>query len=359
MKLLVYPMNKSLAPLGRYADMVTDYDQVIPVAPRSFGYGTGDMAVVDGGMESGVNITYDLKAALEACDAAFLDYCPTANLDGKQYMDVIQSLVNTGRRVSISDDLQDFLVRHGYETIKKLPIEILEYNKNNIVLNEEKRLLDLSVPCIFVFGSGDLTNKFDIQLGLRKAFQKAGYTVMQLGTKKYSSLFGFDPLPKFILESGDSQQKVLDFNHYVYEKAKSDNADVVIIGIPGGIMPNNPYQFTEFGEPAFLIGNALKSDISILSLYCAPYPQEVLQYLLNICKYRFGSPTHYISLACQDMMVSPETLEFQTLSIPVKRINDDILPQVTCLGAKVFAAMDTEGMNHVAKQIIAELSENI
>ena len=59
------------------------------------------------------------------------------------------------------------------------------------------------------------------------------------------------------------------------------------------------------------------------------------------------------------MMVSPETLEFQTLSIPVKRINDDILPQVTCLGAKVFAAMDTEGMNHVAKQIIAELSENI
>lgn len=204
-----------------------------------------------------------------------------------------------------------------------------------------------------------INTTFDIQLGLRKVFQKAGYTVMQLGTKKYSSLFGFDPLPKFILESGDSQQKVLDFNHYVYEKAKSDNADVVIIGIPGGIMPNNPYQFTEFGEPAFLIGNALKSDVSVLSLYCAPYPQETLQYLLNICKYRFGSPTHYISLACQDMMVSPETLEFQTLSIPLKRIKGDILSQVTCPDAEVFAAMDTESVNHVAEQILADLSENI
>ncbi|NBI18798.1 TIGR04066 family peptide maturation system protein [Neglecta sp. X4] len=359
MKLLVYPMNKSLAPLGRYVDMLDGYDQVIPVAPRSFGYGTSDMATVDGGMESGVNITHDLKSALEVCDAAFLDYYPTANLDGKQYMDVLQSLVNAGKRVWISDDLQDFLVRHGYEEIGGLPVKILEYNKSNIVLNEEKRLLELPVPCIFVFGSGDLTNKFDIQLGLRRAFQKAGYVVTQLGTKKYSPLFGFDPLPKFILEPGGSQKKVLDFNHYVYEKAKSENADVVIIGIPGGIMPNNPYQFTEFGEPAFLIGNALKSDVSILSLYCAPYPQETLQYLLNICKYRFSSPTHYISLACQDMMVSPETLEFQTLSIPVKRIKEDILPQVTCPGAKVYAAMDTEGMNYVAEQILAELSENI
>ena len=114
MKLLVYPMNKSLAPLGRYVDMLDGYDQVIPVAPRSFGYGTSDMATVDGGMESGVNITHDFKSALEVCDAAFLDYYPTANLDGKQYMDVLQSLVNAGKRVWISDDLLYFLLRHGY-----------------------------------------------------------------------------------------------------------------------------------------------------------------------------------------------------------------------------------------------------
>lgn len=359
MKLLVYPMNKSLAPLGRYGDMVKSCEQVIPVAPRSFGYGTGDIAVVDGGTECGVKITYDLDAALTDCTDVFVDYYPAVNLSAVQYMDTLKKAANAPKNLFISGSLWDFLLKEGCKDVEKLPLHILDYQKDNIILNNEKRLLELPAPCIFVFGAGDLTNKFDIQLGLRKVFQRRGYNVTQLGTKSYSSLFGFDPLPQFIFEPGDSQKKVMDFNHYVYEKAKSEHADVIIIGVPGGIMPNNPYEFTGFGEMAFLMGSALKADAAILSLYCAAYPEDTLQYLIDICKYRFNAPVHYVNLACNDMMISTETLEFQTLSVPVSHVTSEILPQVTCLRTNVFAIMDPSGMEELGQKILKELESNL
>ena len=359
MKLLVYPMNKSLAPLGRYGDMLESFDQAIPVSPRSFGYGTEDIAVIDGGTKTGVTLTCDLESALSQCDAIYMDWYPAANISEQQNMDIVDRSVDMGKRVFLSEDLFSRLKDRGQERIAQLPIKVLGYNTENITLNEEKRLLDIPVPCVLVFGSGDFTNKFDIQLGLRREFQKAGYKVTQLGTKKYSSLFGFDPLPQFIMETGDLREKILNFNHYIYEKVKSENSDVVVIGVPGSIMQNNPYEFTEFGEIAFLIGSALKADAAILSLYCAPYPEETLQYLLDICKYRFNAPAHYVNLACNDMMLSAETLQFQTLSIPIERVKSEILPQVKCPSTKTFTAMDSNSMEKMAGAILEEFETNI
>lgn len=48
---------------------------------------------------------------------------------------------------------------------------------------------------------------------------------------------------------------------------KEESLDVIILGVPGGVMPYSSEIPNGFGEPAFIIANAIKLDIAIYSTY--------------------------------------------------------------------------------------------
>ncbi len=287
MKIMLYPMNHNLVPLTRNYDLLSEYNTIYPVAPKSFGYDKEDISAFDGGAPSGIYVTSDYKQIMSDVDAVLIDYS-TSMLPLKNYNEVISSALNDKKSVLLSTNPQERFLKESFGF--EVPIgNILSFSDKKAMGIKEKRLLEMPVPIVMVFGSGENTNKFDIQLALRKEFESAGYKITQFGTKPYSSLFGFEPLPNFIFSKDHLAKKVLDFNHYVYENIERDDSDIAIVGVPGGIMPINPHGFDECGELAFLISMALRPDETILSLYADDYSREMLENLFNICKYRFNT----------------------------------------------------------------------
>lgn len=59
-------------------------------------------------------------------------------------------------------------------------------------------------------------------------------------------------------------QKKLRFNHYVNYIANSEDADIVIVGVPGGVVPISNKLF-DFGIMNYMVANAVKPDYVILN----------------------------------------------------------------------------------------------
>lgn len=355
MKLMIFPMNRELAVMVRGCRQLCDYDEILPVAPKGFGYDGDDIAAFDGGPETGILVQSDHKKMLPNADAVFVDYCDSV-LRPQDYSDVIESALAAEKKVFATRFLYDYLKDAGYE-IHIPETHILHFSPNSAQSIREKKLLEIPVPCVLVFGAGESTNKFDIQLALRKEFQAAGYQVTQLGSKPYSALFGIEPLPGFLFEKEYLHQKILALNHYVYEKAMAEESDAVIIGVPGGILPINPYEYKECGELAFIIAAATRPDEAILSLYTGEYTSDMLQNLINVCKYRFNTAASHICISNFAASISQESIQTEYTSVTTEWINREIIAKEKQFD--LFSALDESEMQRVAREIITKLESAV
>ena len=93
---------------------------------------------------------------------------------------------------------------------------------------------------VFVASVIENTNKFDVQLGLRKFLQEEGYKVSQIGTKEYCELFGFHAIPEFMYANQLSEaDKIVWFNRICKSIELQEKPDIFIIGVPGATMVFN------------------------------------------------------------------------------------------------------------------------
>ncbi len=222
-----------------------------------------------------------------------------------------------------------------------------------------EKLLPIPVPVIMVFGIGDHCNKFSIQLKLRDYFQKQGYHVMSCGSKPFSKLFGVEALPKFLFDDMNDGMKIRQFNAYIYHRVKRENPDVVVIGIPGGIMQLNPYKFREFGESAFIISNSVKADLSIFSLYKQDFTYEFIDKLIHLCKYRYNFQVGYINIANTNYNISSEDMEERLTTISSRHILEDVLNEIHYEGVSFFNALNEVSMKGACDEMLKELEYNI
>ena len=151
------------------------------------------------------------------------------------------------------------------------------------------------MPVVLVAGQGQQCNKFDIQLGLRRKFQEADYKVSQVGTKRYSSLFGFHTLPQFL--EAPLWKKILLYNRYFKDIVSREEPEVLIVGVPGGIMSIDEWYNELFGETAIAIAKSLSPDVTILSLYLSKMDSEFLNETKNYFRYALGVSPDYFHLS--------------------------------------------------------------
>ena len=77
-------------------------------------------------------------------------------------------------------------------------------------------------------GMGPNTNKFYMQLALKKYFEEKGYQTLVVGSNELSTLFGVPMLPSSMFENISFRQKILILNQYICEKAKEYRPDIII-----------------------------------------------------------------------------------------------------------------------------------
>lgn len=176
-------------------------------------------------------------------------------------------------------------------------------------IKEERRI---TVPIVFIAGMTLYTEKFQVQLALRKKLQENDYQVSQIGSKSYSSLFGFHPYPAFMEGNMNNEQKMVAFQKYVKYLEMKEKPDLILIGIPGGIMAVNKKHHFDFGITAFMIAQAVDADYVIMNmLYSKGYTVEQLEEIKQVCRYRLNFEIDSFHLS--NTMIDPMSLMYDHL----------------------------------------------
>lgn len=352
--LLIYPFCDEFIEFARCKEAMEGYDKLILVAPKSFGLDGEDASTCDGGDPLNIIISSDFIGGMEQADAAFFGYVG-ANITEQNYIEKIRTVLDHKKKVYITKELKE----HLGEFDNSGQTEVLENTKEMFKEELTEQLLPIPVPVIMVFGIGDHCNKFSIQLKLRDYFQSQGYRVMSCGSKSFSKLFGIEAFPQFLFDDMNDGMKIRLFNTYIYHRVKRENPDVVVIGIPGGIMQINPFIFREFGESAFIISNAVKADISVFSLYKQDFTHEFMEKLINLCKYRYNFPISYINIANTNLNISSEDKQEHFTTVSSQHIIEEVLKELHYEDVTFFNALNEDSMREACDKICKELENNI
>lgn len=177
---------------------------------------------------------------------------------------------------------------------------------------------NIDTPVIFVAGVSINTEKFDVQMAVRRKLIEAGYKVSQIGSKQNCELMGFHSFPRFMREHIVDFEKIVLLKKYIKYIEVTEKPEIIIIGIPGGIMPLNQKHHFDFGLTAFMVANAVHPDYVIMNLfYRTDYTKEQLDEFSHVCNGRlnFEIDSFHIS----NVFIEPSSLN----SIDVKYIGVD------------------------------------
>ncbi|WP_238915659.1 TIGR04066 family peptide maturation system protein [Clostridium sp. YIM B02555] len=363
-KLMIYPFDKEVTDIARYRENLKNYQLINVISPKGWGLNGKDSNKLDGGKETGMIISEEFEDALKKCDAVFFSDTKKQSLFDT-YLNKINMANGQNKEIVMTKELYKKLSLQENINVDVNFINTTMIDFSEFVIREFKhKLYKIDTPILGVFGVGDYCNKFDIQLGLRSKFEKDGYKVSQLGTKQYSELFGIYNLPEFLFASDMSMEnKILNFNHYIHNIEINEEPDIIILGIPGGIMPLSNEYTNYFGELALIMSKAVPIDIGILSIY---YTKEIEIKTLNdikqYCKYALQCDVDYFNLANIKYEREPSSGEVYFTTISNHKVMEFISEKKDIYKAhnlNLFSILDENSFVGGYECIISDLTEGI
>lgn len=336
-KAVVFPINYDNREIIQYSSLIEDYTIVLGIVLEKFSDDTfpDDKVLRYSDLEI-ESIEFDTIIFLSRVE----DYSPDL------YSSLINKAINLKKEIVITSDIyelfQNILKDYEKTVIIKKNKEI-EDLKNNYDKQELKMLKNIRTPIISVIGMGDYCNKFSCELELRKFFVSRRYKVLQIGSKNISFLFGFENLPDFLYQKDYSlEDKAFLFNYFVSFYEERYQPDVILIGIPGGILPVNNKILNGLGEIPFAIMNSIKVDIGILCIYHNAVENHIIDEYIKCCKYRFNTIVDNILVSNTaftfDMDRDMRSLKYYHLKKSIHIDNND------CKGKEVFSICNAETM---------------
>lgn len=290
-KTMIYPFDVEATPLLRHSKFIDSINFTHVISPNGWGYSGKDASCADNGQPIGIIVDSDFDKALEICDTVFFsDSSTKIDLNTFIYPKIIKAAENS-KNIICTIKLESKIfdkVSHICNKSNKF-FKYFTNTYNSIKNAEFEKIYKINTPIIFVAGTSERTNKFEIQLNLRDNIEKMGYKVSQIGTRHYCELMGFHSFPTFMYSTDITEsEKVTLFNYYIKNIEAKEKPDVIIIGVPGGTMPFN-YEFTnKFGILCYEISQAIRPDAVILSTLYESYESDFYQLISNSYKYKFG-----------------------------------------------------------------------
>lgn len=358
-KLIIYPYDKETSCIARYRNLIVDYELVGVIGFKGWNINLKDASYFDGGSNTSINISEDFEREIEKCDTVlFLDVNRPINLSC--YILKIEIAQKFNKEILVTKKIDDLLRLNNVKLLNYKVIGKEDRYEKYLSYKKIETIKDINTPIITIFSLGEHCNKFDISLSLRRSFLRDGYKVLQLGTKEYSSIFGIQKLPDFLFNKKASfEEKVLRFNSYIYDINRNLEPDIIIITVPGGIMPISNYITNNFGELSYVISNAVKSDLGIMSIY---YDGFIDMNLVSKFKlygtYALKTPINYINIANTQCDINQDTHDIVYLVQNSSEIESKIKSNRELFNnndINIFNILNSDDDN-VYKKIIEDLS---
>lgn len=275
----IYPYSKDDIQLFRYAKLIGDIQPVYAVSPPGWGLIGKDATAIDGGKPSGIVITENLDSALQ--NSELLVIASFEHYVGEEggLKDTLETAIQYKKPFVLLSPPQTPEEQIALETAKQLGLlhwSSEQDHRNIIALANEKDDCDeLKSPVTLIVGQGPYTSKFETQLGVRQELIKRGYKVSQIGSRPYCELFGFHSFPSFMFSKElDETQKIITLNQFVKQIENEEEPDLIIVCVPGGIMPVFEKAHNNFGILHVEVSAAIEPDSVIYNLYSNEYSTQ-------------------------------------------------------------------------------------
>jgi peptide maturation system protein (TIGR04066 family) len=362
-RLLIYPYNMEFTPVLRHMGLLTKYEIVCLVSPNGWGFAGKDAGMADHGPDIGILVSADFEKSLYLCDTVMIVESHLPFNFEKNIFNKIKLAVKSKKNIICSLKLDREVIEEisSLCNCERVYFKYFEGIHNVLpegIVIENESIEELNTPVILVLGIAERTNKFEIQLSLREKIYKSGYRISQIGTRPYCELMGFHAFPSFMYGNAVSDvNKVLMFNRFIKKIEKAEEPDIIIIGVPGGIMPFNRNFTNKFGLLAFEISQAVAPDVVIASLLYEDYKPEGFDTYTNSIKYKLGFEVDFFNIANMqfDWMRAYEEHIMSYVSLDYKFIDEKKMNYISN-EIPVFNILNNDDASKIAEQTIKKLT---
>lgn len=361
-KAIVFPYNAECAPLIKNRNMLVNYDIVACVSPRGYELHGKDAAYAYGGEDTGITVLCDDISSLDYED---LLVCESASDFRQAVLPQIKIAAEHGRNIVFMYDVEVEYRREAERLcdINHVKCTVITRRKMDTskILQDEKNILRISVPVIFIASVIENTNKFDVQLGLRNYLLKEGYKVSQIGSKEYCELFGFHAIPQFMYDHQLSENdKILLFNRVCKSIELQERPDIFIIGVPGATMVFNDMITNYFGIMAFEIANAVRPDTAIMCLPHEGIDADFLKMVQTSSKYKLDMQVDCFNMANKhfDAARSKDEKKLLFVTVSTDLVDERIAELNRESDIPVYNSFNAESALNMYQYIVDQLSES-
>ena len=195
-KAILYPFSKEYSDFIKFHNEI-GFDCVIPMVDENepvIGKKVGFIVKDDGNDE--IIRAYDDSSII--ADKEVTDVLLTTYSD--KIKNNILVAAGAGKNIKIINRIEEDKAREIRDCCQ---------NKNVVFLNNEdqlqekpnwymNKLREITTPIMLICGLSAETNKFELQIKIRKELVNRGYLVSQIGSKNGSELFGMHSFPQFM-----------------------------------------------------------------------------------------------------------------------------------------------------------------
>lgn len=303
-KAVIYPYNREFEPVVRHFDQLEiAVDTIAIVSPEGLGFVGTKIEVPVKHRTQECIVTDSLEEELKDSDVLIVcDYTRNEILD-ELVRKAIETALQQEKTVhcfcSIHEELIETWNRQEGEISGRFHSWRADARKKEKIMPVVTRdLLEPAVPVVQIMGISENTDKFEVQLALRRLFKEQGYCVSQIGTRPYCEAFGFHSFPSFVADVGLTEsEKVYAINQYVRKLIDEEHADLLIVGVPFPIQKYNRTYTNGFGILPFILSQAFTPDFTLL---CSLYDMEessLFQEMSDYCHRCFGFPADCIHMS--------------------------------------------------------------
>lgn len=377
--LLIYPYSSETSDILRNKSFRERYEVIHLCAFPGSGLERKDAGDVDRGGHIGIMVEEDYNIAIkDITDVLFSDY-QNVKVKKEDIFEKIDKAYNLSKNVIMSKQLrkqysnwkkedveEEYPILRWLKAIDKEKVEKLNglgemFDYKKLVFNEG--IVEISTPLVGVVGTAQHTGKFHIQLQMVTELRRIGYKVSWIGSNWLCELFGGHEIPSFMTETNYNEtEKILLLNRYVKYIETLEQPDIMIMGVPGGIMPCSKNITGDFGMLAYEMCQAAIPDLMILSVFFDEYQSNFFEEIKNCIKYRYSTKLSIVSI-CNRRIDWDE----------VKVINRNIVPYFTVgshlvdtlieknksqTNIELINLRNSADMNSISQNIIEELEDD-
>ncbi len=197
-----------------------------------------------------------------------------------------------------------FLEENGIPHIKSnLAIKYIDTVRNS---KKSKKLNSCPIPVILVFGMGQETQVYSVELYLYQQFIKNNYSILHVASEKYFKLIGGETLPEFLLDDISIIKKQKKLKKWILDKVDEKKYDAVLVGLPESAFDVISNSSEELFEMLSIFSSEIQFDYIVLCGYNTMHNSDAMQHIYNVLRYRYSIEVDALCVSNMKPMIFDE-----------------------------------------------------